>query len=132
MYWHVTVLQSVLISLLTIALVSAWYQPLASTTWQIDYEGNFLDESYIAEVYDIDGFNATSALITDLHNRYHPVICYIDAGSLESFRPDAPQFPISVQGNTLPGFRQERWLDVRQISIVSTLTNLSEPETYHA
>lgn len=99
-------------------LASAWYQPSVATTWQVQYDGDYLDESYVADVYDIDGFNATSALITDLHNKYHHVICYIDAGSIENYRPDYAQFPAFVQGNVLDGWAEEKWLDIRQLSIV--------------
>lgn len=39
--------------------------------------------------------------------------CYLSAGSVESFRDDADQFPEHAVGNQLANFEQERWLDVR-------------------
>jgi hypothetical protein len=41
------------------------------------------------------------------------VICYLDVGSWENYRPDASQFPISVRGRRYEGFPNERWLDIR-------------------
>lgn len=112
--------------LLSLGTASAWYKPSVSTTWQVQYEGDYLNENYVAEVYDIDGFNATSDLITDLHSKYHRVICYMDAGSIESYRPDASSFPASVQGKVLDGWAQEKWLDIRQLSIVRLCELLTE------
>lgn len=99
--------------------VQAWYKPSVGTTWQIQYEGTFLDESVVAEAYDIDGFNATTALITGLHNQYRRAICYFSAGSIENYAPDFASFPTSVAGKVLDGWPDEKWLDIRQLSIVS-------------
>ena len=44
-------------------------------------------------------------------------ICYVDAGTWESWRPDAGRFPPSVLG--LPnGWPGERWLDIRQLHVL--------------
>ncbi|MHB1500296.1 MAG: endo alpha-1,4 polygalactosaminidase [Candidatus Dormibacteria bacterium] len=44
-------------------------------------------------------------------------VCYVDAGTWESWRPDAGLFPRSVLGrpNGWPG---ERWLDIRRLSVL--------------
>ena len=49
-----------------------------------------------------------------LHRQGRRVICYLDVGSWESYRPDAGQFPRSVIGRRYEGFPDERWLDIRR------------------
>lgn len=63
-------------------------------------------------VYDIDGFDASAANVASMHAAGIKVVCYIDAGTWENWRPDANRFPKSIlgQGNGWPG---ERWLDIR-------------------
>ena len=45
------------------------------------------------------------------------VICYIDVGSWEPYRPDAAEFPGSVRGNPYEGFEEERWLDISRFKL---------------
>ena len=45
------------------------------------------------------------------------VVCYLDVGSWESYRPDADSFPRSVIGRVYEGFPDERWLDVRRFHL---------------
>jgi hypothetical protein len=75
-----------------------------------------------AIVYDIDGQENDAATVAALHalGPNVKVVCYVDVGTLESFRPDAASFPASVIGapNGWPG---ESWLDVRQQSILLPL-----------
>jgi hypothetical protein len=40
------------------------------------------------------------------------VICYLDAGSWESYRPDASKFSPSVRGRRYEGFPDERRFDI--------------------
>ena len=63
-------------------------------------------------MYDIDGFETTTADVAALHDRGIKVVCYLSAGTWERFRPDAAEFPAAILGahNGWPG---ERWLDVR-------------------
>ena len=56
------------------------------------------------------GPNATA--IATLHGKNKIVICYLDSGAWESYRPDASLFPASVKGNST-GWSGERWLDIR-------------------
>ena len=56
------------------------------------------------------GPNATA--IATLHGKGKIVICYLDSGAWESYRPDASLFPASVKGNST-GWSGERWLDIR-------------------
>lgn len=67
------------------------------------------------QMYDIDGFNASAADVTALHNAGKKVVCYISVGSYEDWRSDASQFPAAILGNNLDGWPGERWLDVRNV-----------------
>jgi len=79
------------------------------------------------QVWDIDlyvdqtvaGNSSTpnSAAVNAIHARGGHAICYVDAGTWENWRPDAGQFPASVQGSK-NGWPGERWLDIRQQSVL--------------
>ena len=51
-------------------------------------------------VYDIDGFDNGAATVAALHARGAKVICYIDVGTSENWRPDAAAFPAALQGSS--------------------------------
>jgi len=44
---------------------------------------------------------------------YKRQVCYLEVGALESFRADAARFPASTVGNVVPGYPDERYLDIR-------------------
>jgi hypothetical protein len=71
-------------------------------------------------VYDIDGENNSAATVASLHalGPNVKVVCYVDVGTYEPGRSDASQFPASVLGSGVSGWPGERWLDVRQQSIL--------------
>ena len=48
-------------------------------------------------------------------------MCYIDVGTWENWRPDAGKFPKSVLGNKDGHWAGERWLDIRQTSILEPI-----------
>jgi hypothetical protein len=50
--------------------------------------------------------------IAGLHRAGITVVCYLDSGAFESYRPDARLFPSGVIGSST-GWRGERWLDLR-------------------
>ena len=91
--------------------------PASGTTWQWQLTVP-VDLSVPAEVYDIDGFYNSAAVVAKLHRLGRRVICYIDAGAYENYRPDKGRFPPSVIGNDDPPWQGSRWLDVRQIDIL--------------
>jgi len=93
---------------------TAVYQPKPGTSWQWQLSGLPLDTSFDVEVYDIDLFETKAIEIDALHAAGRRVICYFSAGSWESYRPDASDFPGVVKGSPLdPPFADELWLDVR-------------------
>jgi hypothetical protein len=88
------------------------WQPRSTTApWQWQLQGK-IDLSVQAPVYEIDGFETTASTVRRLHRQSRRVICYLDVGSWESYRPDKSEFPRSVIGRKYAGFPDERWLDV--------------------
>jgi hypothetical protein len=68
-------------------------------------------------VYDIDGFENSAATVAALHARGRKVICYLNTGAWEDFRPDRGAFPRAVLGLG-NGWHGERWLDIRRIGVL--------------
>jgi len=103
---------------------SVW-TPAPGTTWQWQISGK-VDTSYAVDMYDVDLFEAAPGqvnhgIIDRLHSRGIVVVCYVDTGAWESYRPDAKKFPRSVIGNrtyasTGAPWVGERWLDIRKQS----------------
>jgi hypothetical protein len=90
------------------------WRPVLGTSWQWQLSGLPIDTSYDVEAYDVDLFDSRPSLIDALHDDGRIVICYFSAGSWESFRPDADQFPDVTKGSPLePPFEDELWLDIR-------------------
>jgi len=90
------------------------YQPKPGTSWQWQLSGLPLDTSFDVAVYDVDLEETKAAEINALHAAGRKVICYFSAGSWESYRSDAADFPMAVKGDPLdPPFADELWLDIR-------------------
>jgi hypothetical protein len=88
------------------------WQPRPTTSpWQWQLQGK-IDTGVPACVYDVDDFETSKATVTQLHEEGVKVICYVDAGSWEEYRPDAGQFPKSSLGERYEGWPEERWLDI--------------------
>ena len=95
--------------------------PAAGSTYQIQYGGNALDTSVNAQIYDVDVFDTAASTVSNLHKQGRKVVCYVDAGTWENWRPDAKTFPKSVLGNPDGGWKGERWLDIRQTAILEPI-----------
>lgn len=92
----------------------ARWQPKPTTAaWQFQLQGK-IDTSIEAPVYEVDGFDVSKSTVSKLHSLGRKVICYIDVGSWENYRPDANRFPKSVIGKKYDGYPDERWLDIRR------------------
>ncbi len=92
---------------------SRWQPKPTTAGWQFQLQGR-IDTTIDAPVYEVDGFNVSKATVTKLHSQGRKVICYIDVGSWENYRPDARRFPRSVIGRAYDGYPNERWLDIRR------------------
>jgi hypothetical protein len=67
---------------------------------------------YVIDLYAANGSTPNAVAVKQIHARGAHAVCYVDAGSWESWRPDAAKFPKTLlgKGNGWPG---ERWLDIR-------------------
>jgi hypothetical protein len=92
------------------------WTPPQHVDWQWQLAGK-LDRSVPARVFDIDLFENSAKTVRSLHRSGRHVVCYLDAGTWERWRPDAARFPRSVlgKGNGWPG---ERWLDIRRLDVL--------------
>lgn len=94
--------------------------PTAGETYQIQYDGK-LDLKYDAQIFDLDMFDTPASVVAALHGMGRRVMCYVDVGTWEKWRPDAGKFPKSVLGNKDGHWPGERWLDIRQTSILEPI-----------
>jgi hypothetical protein len=94
------------------ATALAWWHPPAKPTFYWQLQGR-LNTTVPAAIYDLDGFETTATDVASLHAAGKRVVCYVDVGTAESFRPDYSSFPKSVLGRS-NGWRGERWLDIRR------------------
>jgi hypothetical protein len=101
-----------------VACPGCW-APDPVTSWQWQLQGE-IDTSVDAQMFDVDGFEVSRTTVQALHDQDHAVVCYLSAGSWESWRPDAHDFPSSVKGNS-NGWPGERWLDIRKLPILAPI-----------
>ena len=92
------------------------WKPAPGTSWQWQLTGT-IDTSVDVAMYDIDLFDASQAVIDDLHAAGRIVVCYFSAGSREDWRPDAGNFAASDYGKQLDNWPGEHWLDVRSENV---------------
>ncbi|MFC8277135.1 endo alpha-1,4 polygalactosaminidase [Streptomyces sp. NPDC057271] len=95
------------------------WQPRPGLAWQWQLDGR-VDPSVDVPVYDIDGFENSAADVARLKRDGRRVICYINAGAWEDYRPDQKSFPRSVLGSP-NGWHGERWLDIRRTDVLRPL-----------
>ncbi|KAI1293202.1 glycoside hydrolase superfamily [Xylaria venustula] len=102
---------------------SSLVQPAIGTTW--DYPLGFSLSTSNANkstiFYPVDLENTSADTIAALQSAGHTIVCYFSAGSVESYRSDADQFPSSAIGNTLDGWPDENWLDTRDSTVRSIM-----------
>jgi hypothetical protein len=101
------------------AAAPAHWRPPARPTWYWQLTGK-VNNTRPASVYDVDGFETAAGEVAALHAAGKHVVCYIDVGTWEKFRPDARRFPKAVLGKA-NGWPGERWLDVRRLSILEPI-----------
>ncbi len=88
--------------------------PELQTSWQWQLQGR-IDTSVDVQMYDVDAFDVPARIVDRLHDDGRAVVCYVSAGSWETWRPDADRFPDEILGRELDGWPGERWLDIRRI-----------------
>lgn len=117
------------VAVLMLAALSAAVAPAANaarwipgprTTWQIQFTGR-LDRSVDVDAFDVDLFDTPASTVAALHAAGRHVVCYINAGAWERWRPDAGRYPPWVKGRALDGWPGERWLDVRRLDVLGPI-----------
>jgi len=100
---------------------SGWWVPPQGTTWQWQLGSEPVDQSVEAQMYDIDLFENSAEVVSSLHAQGRHVICYLDAGTWEEWRPDKGEFPQSVLGKAVAGYPNERWLDISDLAAIEPI-----------
>ncbi len=106
--------------LLAPSAAARWQPKPTVAAWQWQLQGR-IDTSIDADVYEVDGFEVSGKTVAKLHRQGRKVICYLDIGAWESYRPDAGRFPKAVLGRAYEGYPDERWLDIRRIDLLAPI-----------
>lgn len=109
-----------LLAAVTPASAATIWHPRKGASWQWQLSGT-ANLNYTASVYDLDVDDTPSSVVARIHALGRHAICYVDAGTWEAYRADASKFPASVLGKTVDGWPDERWLDIRKISVIGPL-----------
>lgn len=104
---------------LAVPAVAAVWRPAPRATFQIQFAGE-LDLSVEAQVYELD-YEVDRAVVEQLQASGRRVVCYINGGAWEDWRPDAAAFPAAVIGKPLAGWPGERWLDIRRLGVLAPI-----------
>jgi hypothetical protein len=99
---------------------SGWWHPPQHLTWFWWLDKKVTDNTHPVAAYDIDAFENPASEVHALHELGKHVICYVDVGTAEDFRPDYGEFPKSVLGKS-NGWPGEKWLDIRQLSVIEPI-----------
>lgn len=96
--------------------------PGTTWNWQIGSTPTDADIALVGttgrRMLDVDMEETPASVIAKIKAKGIVAICYIETGSWESYRSDAGSYPESVKGNTLNGYPDERYVDIRQISVL--------------
>ncbi|KAB5546972.1 glycoside hydrolase superfamily [Coniochaeta sp. 2T2.1] len=108
------------------------WQPAVNTSWQIvllnplKLDPNHPIVTPNVDVYDIDLFDNTSngtstGTIDGLHQLGKKVVCYFSGGTFEPNRPDSDQFTAADIGQTVEGWPDEKWLDLKSTNVAAIM-----------
>ena len=92
-------------------------KPGASFSWLLGAPG----DPPFADVIDLDLFDASAKEVAALKARGAYLVCYVNVGAFEDWRPDKNAFPAQVIGAAYDGWEGERWLDIRQIAALDPI-----------
>lgn len=99
---------------------AARWQPDPQLSWQVQFSGP-IDTSVAADVFDLDLFDTPAVLVDALHADGRRVVCYVNAGAWEDWRPDAGRYPAEVKGRPLDGWPGEQWLNIRRLDVLGPI-----------
>jgi hypothetical protein len=117
---------------------TAWWQPgTGSLPWQWEIDHAIVtssavdmgtgDKTYAGAgaadplVYDLDGFDNGVAEVSALHALGKKVICYIEVGAAENYRPDYASFPAASLGKSVSGYPTEKYLDIGNAMVTTII-----------
>lgn len=105
----------------TASAAPPYWTPSLTTSfdWQLNTPVN---QTINVDMYDIDLFDNAASVVTSLHAKGRKVVCYLDAGTWENYRPDSSAFPASVKGASFePPYQTEKWLDIRNLTVLGPI-----------
>lgn len=76
------------------------WAPAPGTQWQWQLRSTPDIEAGI-DIYGMDGQGTAEATVREFKDRGKHTICYLSAGTLETWRPDAERFPAEVVGEAM-------------------------------
>jgi len=91
-------------------------RPQLADSWYIQLSGT-IDQTQPARVYDVDGFDTDAATVAALHAKGKLVVCYLDVGSIEDYRPDYAAFAPSALSTPNAEWPDEQWLDILRLDV---------------
>jgi hypothetical protein len=91
-------------------------------SWNYQIGSSNIDDSISVYQYDIDVFDVSASDIARVQNLGRKVICYIDFGTWENWRPDASKFSKELLGND-NGWPGEKWLDINNLNLRPLMEN---------
>lgn len=96
---------------------NCWH-PSVKESWQIQLSSTPKAPFLKVAMFEVDGFDTPASTVIALHKSLpgRGVVCYIDAGTWENWRPDAKKFPKSLLGKPDGGWPGERWLDIAKFN----------------
>lgn len=104
----------------TVIQIGERWQPVPGLNWQVQFTTP-IEVIPGIEVYDLDLFETSAEDVATLHAQGIKVVCYINMGAREDWRPDADSFPDEVIGRIYAGWPGERWLDIRQMDLLAPI-----------
>jgi hypothetical protein len=99
-----------------ITVTAGLWSPQVKDTWQWQLTGT-LNTTYNVNVYDVDMFDTTQAMINSMKAQGRHIVCYFSAGSAENWRSDYAKFQPSDLGNNLDGWPGERWVNTQSANV---------------
>ncbi|WP_435640043.1 endo alpha-1,4 polygalactosaminidase [Micavibrio aeruginosavorus] len=93
----------------------SWWRPNASVrNWDILLQDPpHIDTLPARDMLILDLFDTPVETVVALQKQGTWVVCYINVGAWENWRPDAKDFPTKLIGKRYRGWQGEKWLDIR-------------------
>ncbi len=93
----------------------SWWRPNASArNWDILLQDPPpIDNLPVRDMLILDLFDTPAETVSALQKQGTWVVCYINVGAWENWRPDAKDFPTKLIGKRYRGWQGEKWLDIR-------------------